>query len=296
MTKYKTYLPSKKFTTIIIILLIVGIAVWLYMRYQKKVIVKNEEVIHTTVQELVTQDSDKDGIPDWEEALWGTDAASADTDKDGTSDKAEIDERKRQVAIKTGASLDEQIEMNDNETEAFAKEIFATVISLKEAGALTEQSINDLAEKIGQNAALQKDIEDKYTLADMKTGGTNATFAKSFDKTLETYLKKGIGTELVVLETSIDQTNEGKAKELETIGKAYLDLAEAVKKIEVPQATAKLALDFANASYKTGVAVSNMTHFYDNPLVGLVGLAQYERYGDTPGDALEKLQTYFINE
>lgn len=292
----KRYLPSKKFTTIIVILLIVGIAVWLYVRYQKKVIVKNEEVIHTTVQELVTQDSDKDGIADWEEALWGTDAASADTDKDGTSDKAEIDERKRQVAIKTGASLDEQIEINDNETEAFAKEIFATVVSLKEAGALTEKSIDDLAQKIGENAALQKDIADKYTLADMKIGGANASFAKNFDKTLETHMKKGLGTELDILEASVDQTNESKVKELETIGKAYLDLAEAVKKIEVPQSTAKLALDFANASYKTGVAVTNMAHFYDNPLVGIVGLAQYEKYGEEPGNALEILQQYFARE
>ena len=36
------------------------------------------------------QDSDNDGLPDWEEALWKTDSHNPDTDSDGTLDGEEV--------------------------------------------------------------------------------------------------------------------------------------------------------------------------------------------------------------
>lgn len=39
---------------------------------------------------LYRRDTDGDTLPDWEEALWGTDAANADTDRDGVLDNEEV--------------------------------------------------------------------------------------------------------------------------------------------------------------------------------------------------------------
>lgn len=39
---------------------------------------------------IAEDDADQDGLPDWEEKLWGTDVNSSDTDGDGTSDGEEV--------------------------------------------------------------------------------------------------------------------------------------------------------------------------------------------------------------
>ena len=40
--------------------------------------------------DVLSKDTDKDGIWDWEEGLWGTDPTKKDTDSDGESDSSYI--------------------------------------------------------------------------------------------------------------------------------------------------------------------------------------------------------------
>ena len=50
----------------------------------------NDAAVAAIQKSLAEKDSDKDGLKNWEEALWGTDPNNSDTDGDGTPDGEEV--------------------------------------------------------------------------------------------------------------------------------------------------------------------------------------------------------------
>ena len=52
-----------------------------------------------TVEDLISKDSDQDGISDWEENLWGTDPNNKVSNSSGVSDKEYIDNKKKALQI-----------------------------------------------------------------------------------------------------------------------------------------------------------------------------------------------------
>src|SRR3989344_6722884 len=101
--KYLKYLPSKKFATIISTIFVLGIAVFvIFSSFSKKESffssgIKNNtalKVENQTINDLIGQDSDSDGISDWEEALWGTNKNRAQTFAD-TPDAVYIANKKK---------------------------------------------------------------------------------------------------------------------------------------------------------------------------------------------------------
>ena len=65
---------------------------WFFANRQKQLPVENQiaAVNNNNAGETLSKDSDNDGLKDWEEALWKTDAHNPDTDGDGTTDNHEI--------------------------------------------------------------------------------------------------------------------------------------------------------------------------------------------------------------
>lgn len=87
------YLPSKKFSIFLISIVIVLLLIYIYSFFTNKnkknsPVIQNEKT--TTLREVLSVDSDNDGLIDWEESLWKTDIKKVDTDGDGTSDGAEV--------------------------------------------------------------------------------------------------------------------------------------------------------------------------------------------------------------
>lgn len=92
----KKYLPSKKFSVVIIFVIIFFsiISIILYKKenlstYKNAFIPDNTNISKWTRTKL---DTDSDGLEDWKEILYGTDINNKDTDSDGTNDNEEIEE------------------------------------------------------------------------------------------------------------------------------------------------------------------------------------------------------------
>jgi len=78
------YLPSKKFTLILLSIIVAIGIIYFFSTPQKQKIVspKNLEIkTSTTTQKILTLDSDNDGLRDWEEAIWKTDIKNPDTEQ-----------------------------------------------------------------------------------------------------------------------------------------------------------------------------------------------------------------------
>jgi len=175
-------LPSGKLVlTVVVILLVVG--GWFLVSQvdfsADKVSYDNSE-ISTDLFGKDAGDTDKDGLKDWEEILWKTDAKNPDSDGDGTPDGAEVIEGRDPtiagpddgLASRTmettepifGAGNDEDLTFSD----ATTREFFINYLSLKDpsGGSITEQQkdalVNSFLDSLESGV-----VEADYKISDL---------------------------------------------------------------------------------------------------------------------------------
>ncbi len=204
----------------------------------------------STIEDLVIMDSDRDGIPDWEEGLWGTDPKNKQTNP-GTPDGvtiASIKAEQRTVAADTTNPDSEKL----TETDKFSRELFTTVAALNQNGNMDQQTVDalgaSLAEKI-QNSGPRK----IYSLSEIKTTNNDTLPAfTSYKNTLTAIIEsyKMDYTVLDVLEKFSKDENNPDASALsdldpiiEKVNKMIGDMA----KMTVPQSLSTLHLNVLNS-------------------------------------------------
>jgi len=235
-----------------------------------------------TLEELIQADTDLDSIPDWEEALWGTNKNKPRT-FDDTPDGVYIENRKKELNIEQ-----EQNDKTLTETDKFAREFFTAYTALKASGQVDDDAINNFSNAIGQKI-VSPDLIDQYIESDAKLTTTdNATEKDNYYNTLtnlfNSYRKAGLGDELdIVNKGLIAYTSTGgnaDYQKLLTISKAYSDFAKDVIAVKVPKSFLEYHIKIANSSNNLGISVLNMVKIINDPIIGLSGLSQYQKYSD----------------
>src|ERR1035437_9845115 len=113
--KYLKYLPSKKFMLIIgagLVLVVVIFVIFFMSSSGQNFTTGNKnntalKVENQTITDLIQKDSDGDGVPDWEEVLWGTDPNKKITFND-TPDATYIANKKKALNIEETANVTAQ--------------------------------------------------------------------------------------------------------------------------------------------------------------------------------------------
>jgi len=298
----KKYLPSKKFLYLLgsfIVLALVFFVVFELLS-NKNIFTSSKNntglevdrlaLAGLTVNQLVQKDSDNDGVFDWEEALWGTDKNNTMT-FDGITDKAYIAGKKKELNI--DQNKDEE---GLTETEKFSREFFASYVAMKEAGTLDASAINNFSSALGQKI-VNPDLIDQYSLKDLKTNTDNTVASKtkyyqSVKKLFDKYKGQGIGDELNIVDNQITSSANTKNQDkLTPIAKAYQDFASDVLKVSVPSDLQNEHLKIINSANNTGISVLGMVKIINDPIVGLSGLSQYQKYSDDLITAVGDLET-----
>lgn len=301
----KKYLPSKKFLYLLgsfIVLALVFFVVFELLS-NKNIFTSSKNntglevdrlaLAGLTVNQLVQKDSDNDGVFDWEEALWGTDKNNTMT-FDGITDKAYIAGKKKELNI--DQNKDEE---GLTETEKFSREFFASYVAMKEAGTLDASAINNFSSALGQKI-VNPDLIDQYSLKDLKTNTDNTVASKtkyyqSVKKLFDKYKGQGIGDELNIVDNQITSSANTKNQDkLTPIAKAYQDFASDVLKVSVPSDLQNEHLKIINSANNTGISVLGMVKIINDPIVGLSGLSQYQKYSGDLISAVKNLETKII--
>lgn len=294
----KKYLPHKKFIIIAICILLVA-GVFLFTKHRvNKIEVQNSASLTPTqkvaFQDIVNRDTDGDGIADWEEALWGTNTNSVDTDADGISDFDFISSKRAELEKANGGQGENE---TLNETDLFAQELFATIISLKESGSLTAENLDNISKKLAGSVGEKKELPDIYFIEQLKIKSNPSqkdrlAYNTELQKLINKYADNKLGQELAVF-GQVSEDESGKELEpLRQTVKGYLDFSLDFSKVTVPADIAITHLAVINGMQKTGVALSNMLYLYENPLVGLIGVGQYSEYNKRLIQDMEILGSY----
>ncbi|PJE73808.1 MAG: hypothetical protein COV02_00560 [Candidatus Terrybacteria bacterium CG10_big_fil_rev_8_21_14_0_10_41_10] len=295
-------LPNKKivFLLIIIILLFGG---WFYYKSTKdaNLSYKAEKddsllAVNMTAKEILTKDTDGDGLADWEETLWKTDPNNPDTDGDGMSDGDEVlagrnptvagpnDELSGNLPVNktNGADVNEWI--SDSKTQISARKMMLNYLALKTAkGTLTEDDKNELVNMfMGDIESAGENIEDAYDSSDINftKSETSAVIKAYADEIKKTILdEKNIiqENEMQVFERMIekkknDENISAEVLSLTNTANVYKRIMEQFLKIKnVPKSLSGEHLDMINAFNNLSIAVSDMAKIAEDSVSALIG-------------------------
>ncbi|MBP6060676.1 MAG: hypothetical protein KA515_01570 [Candidatus Pacebacteria bacterium] len=275
---------------------------------KKGIIFKTEEVsnqitnqtdglVYTneSVGELINKDTDKDGVFDWEESLWGTDPSKKDTDGDGVLDNTEIAQLKTDT--ETGDTTNTTKDTPQTETEKFSDEFLTTVAALNQSGSLDA----DTAEKIGASLAenIQKPTQNKiYKLSDLKIINNNSKeIIKKYKETRDGIYKKYYSdqTALSVLQEFInDEENAAILLKFDAVANQHKKIIAELVKMQTPQSLAATHLALINVSQGMLENVIDFKTMETDPIKAMGAITQYEQNFSTLLELVDQL-TEIIN-
>lgn len=292
-TDFKKYLPSQKFVASLLTIVIViafGFLIKEAFILVKHLINKdnnsNSKVAVTTVSDIIQEDSNNNGIADWEEYIW-----SLDPTKNGPENKAFILAKKKSMAESGEIVLDESgKEISDN--EMLSRSLLATILSLESSGGIDEDSLKAISETIGQEIVVSE-IPDKYSYQEVNIVPTSPDsllkYHSDFSTIYTKYQDQDVGTEITLISIGIGSEDVQSLRTAKTIAVYYRDFANELIGIETPSEIASLHLKIINDLSKIGDSVDGLAMSLADPMLGMKSLILYNKYSDDMITSLEEI-------
>lgn len=246
------------------------------------------------LQAIASKDSDGDGLPDWEESLYGTDPQNPDSRHLGMSDgeavakglivpKAQVPAASTVPQAPTSATQDGIAPAaTDSLTDLFAKNFFTLYVAAKQqsGAALTSNQIDALAATALQElTASVGPAPDFKTPADIKTAGTGSDALRAYAAAAEqVFLAQGGGfstDELDSLTAAAQDTDPNAIANLARIASAYHDIAVGLLALTAPREIAPAHLALIDALARTGSIVGDFARLRTDPVATMLALQQY---------------------
>ncbi|MFZ2500499.1 MAG: hypothetical protein WAW90_00745 [Minisyncoccia bacterium] len=251
---------------------------------------------------IASKDSDSDGLPDWEESLYGADAHIADTFHLGMTDGeavakglivpkaiADIAIATSTVAANDGvdyAALGLKPPTKGTVTDSFAKSFFPLYLDARQANGgadLSETQINDLANKaVSQLTASIAPAPDFKLVKDIVVSGSGADAMKAFAVNAEAILtkntvdaKEGM-TDIDYFKNAVLNGDKTAYSHLASISKMYRNSAAGLAMLPVPRELATSGILFINTLMRLSEINADFARAESDPLAAMLALQQYQ--------------------
>lgn len=260
------------------------------------------------LQAIATRDSDADGLPDWEESLYGTDSHITDTFSLGMTDGEAVAKGlivpKAIADIKTATSS--PVSLNSDGlppppadgtlTSAFAQNFFTIFMTAKEAnggGDLTESQMSEVASQaLASLASVVVPASDYKSEKDITVSGEGPDAMIEYAVNAEAILAKNrpntTTSEINYLKSALVDNDDTAYPHIASIAKAYRDSAVGLSVLPVPKELAVEHLALVNAMMRISGIASDFAKANTDPLATMLALQQYP-------NAVITLANAFIN-
>lgn len=188
MKKWLGFLiPASKKARVFLAILVLLVIVWVVISNTSRPVKQTKRtdsaslLLREEQLKKLNQDTDKDGLKDWEEAIYHTDPAKADTDKDGTKDGDEIAMNrdplikgpKDQLATSTDEIANSPYLLPNNLTGLLAEKFGVNVIVPKLSGSQRPLDLEGIANQITDETLQGPAQQNYFTEKDVKTSPNN---------------------------------------------------------------------------------------------------------------------------
>jgi len=286
------YLPSKQFVIRLAIIIIIALVAWgIYFAY--KLIFKKETVhfmgpTQVVVKDLIQKDSNDNGIADWEEGLWGLDPT-----KNGPENKDFILAKRAELAKDNPTKDTSNAPLTEN--DILSREFFATVLALQQNGTLNSDSMDSIAQNIGQKV-VPEDIPNRYTIEMINPTGTAVEYITAFKKLVDKYADKDIGNELVFISQGSENRDPQALAAASSVAASYRAFGEELIKIPTPKSIVLTNLSLANNYEKVAISIEGLVKVSTDPIIAMRSLINYNKYSDALVSDVNKLSDSFSSQ
>lgn len=288
----QNFLPSKQFMIRVLVIVILALGVFSaikLVKYFKNKPEKNNEVKLVTTIKKTLNDANDNGIPDWEERLWGL-----NPDKDGEKNKEFIMAKRK--ALNPNVDLSSYEDAPISENESLNREFFAVLMSLQQTGDLDDEAIEAISSAYSQKIEAEP-IADIYTKDMLKivsdTPENTEKYYRDLQNLISKYQNRDIGSELGLIVQSIAYSDPQVLSTIQSIALSYREFGQDLIKIPVTDFLFEVHLNLSNNYEKSAQSIYAMTLLFDDPLQAMKGIINYKKYNDLLADGLGLLSSVF---
>ncbi len=250
------------------------------------------------LQAIAVKDSDNDGLPDWEEVLYGTNPNNIDSFNLGMTDgeavahglvvpKAIADIKVATSSPDTSAFIDNSVPEAAAEgsiTDIFARNFFTLYVATKQAsgGTLSKTQISALAEQVmNQLAASISPAPDFKSKEDIKVSDTGPDALRAYAIQAEDVFRvQGVQlpkSELQYLQDAVQNNDVSAIDNISKIATAYRTTASGLSVLTVPEELADTHLALVNAMARIGEECNDFARVQADPIAAMLTLQQYPK-------------------
>ena len=232
-------------------------------------------------------DTDYDGLPDWEEIIYGTDPEVADTDGDGTPDGVEV-KTSQDPSIpgagfsqtKSPADLEELLVgvRTGNATESIGRNILVSLAAAAGEGDSTDEPTQN---RIVERALQELSVENPpaYGISDIVVVPETVLSLRAYGNAVMTAMGKHIsanwGDALLAVGLAVDGIDESRLPNLKVISAEYRALARDLATLSVPAGLVSLHVRMQNGFVASASASADMELVLDDPLRGFAAVEKF---------------------
>lgn len=256
------------------------------------------------LKSYATKDSDSDGLPDWQESLYGTDPANPESVKVGVLDGDAVAQGLVKPKL-TGASTPEDAGNtgrvpgspgDDTLTAQFARDFFTSYTNTYGLGTnLTDEQLTAFTESAVEKLVRENIYIPKFTSAKVTVQGSgNGALRTYIIKTEQVFASNTIPSsknELDYMSDSIERNDPAGLVQVQNISKAYLAIANAHLLVPVPAEAKDGHLRTVNAMVRMSEVIANMGSADSDPVRSLLGLMQYQEAARNLSASFAELNT-----
>ncbi len=248
---------------------------------------RNMPLTMATSTDITARDTDGDGLPDWEENIYGSDPFVADTDGDGTPDGQEIREGRDPTKPNTAQPgqppndmlpiiQDPHFATSSTDILGLKKEFFAKFLAVQGEN-IRATTYRDLIK--GFNV---KKFVARNQLADLNISSNNdieslRTYGNAFGKFITKYTEHTHRTEEEILAEGMKATDDVILRELELPAISYRNFSLDLKGLQAPSGLAQSHLLIVNGYEGMSRGLTGMEEMHASPVDGAAGYQAYTK-------------------
>jgi len=257
------------------------------------------------LREYAAKDSDTDGLPDWQEALYGTDPLNPESFRAGVRDGEAVAQGLIEPKVMVRPA-EEPIDPDtipgtpgapSSLTDRFAQTLLKQYLLNRTGTPPTQEEIVAFVQGGVAELSSGATEPDRYTLTDVRVSSTAtlATYAAEAEAAIAANTVSSTissRNELAYFQDAIRGDDDAVAK-IAAYSKAYAAMADALIRMQVPEESRQAHLAIVNATMHLSGTTADMAALREDPLRALLGIGLYKKYAESMKSGFANLNSVF---